>query len=93
MNETHELPINLVGLVVSTTPQNQQKLRTALDQFEGAEIHYMDNGKCVLTVEQLNPKTRLADVITDINNIPGVLSTAIAYHHFDNYLTNQEQPL
>jgi len=93
MNETCTTPINLVGLVVNSTPKAQLAVHSALKLMTGTEIHHAKEGKFVVTIEQIDQETRLADLITDINNLPGVITTSIAYHHFDGDLANQEQPL
>jgi len=93
MNDTETIPINIVGLVIRTAAKHQKDIISALENIAGTEIHHAEAGKCVVTIEQTTAEIRLADVITDINNLPGVIATSIAYHHFDGDLANQEQSL
>lgn len=85
------VPINIVGLVVQIAPQHQQTVTASLAGMAGVEVHLAENGQAVVTVDEADSGRNAVDCITDINNLKGVLSTSVAYHHFDQELVTQER--
>jgi nitrate reductase NapD len=54
---------------------------TTLAELPGTEIHQSaPDGRIVVTVEDV-PGKWAGNTLTDINNIEGVLSAALVYHH------------
>ena len=73
--------MNISGVLVATSPQNIDSLTTQLLELEGVEVHgASDAGKLVVTVETEHEGT-MADTVVAIQNISGVLSAAMIYHH------------
>ena len=89
--EVEEEKFNIVGLVVNTRVEAHDEVQSVLKTMPGVEICAAESGKLVLTVDEVECEQSLVDIITLINNIPGVLATSIAYHHFEGGLANQEK--
>jgi len=90
-DEVVEEKFNIVGLVVNVRVEKQEEIQSILDTTSGVEICAAESGKLVLTIDELDCESSLVDTITQINNIPGVLATSIAYHHFEGDLAIQEK--
>lgn len=91
--EVEEEKFNIVGLVVNTRVEAHDEVQSVLKTMPGVEICAAESGKLVLTVDEVECEQSLVDIITLINNIPGVLATSIAYHHFEGGLANQEKKI
>lgn len=75
--------MNITGIVVYASPDGIDGVRARLEEMRGVEIHAVDaNGKMVVTVEQAEGGESV-EAFDRIAGIPGVLSAALAYHHFD----------
>ncbi len=83
--------INIVGMVVNTSQDNQPQVENALTEIQGVELHASEKGKIVITVDEKDCNQPLIDTITELNNISGVIATSLAYHHFDGELPGQEK--
>ena len=81
---------NIVGIVVNTRIDELDAIQSLLDSMAGVDVCAAESGKLVITIDEAECEKMLVDTITDINNIPGVLATSIAYHHFEGGLANQE---
>ena len=71
-----------------TYPKNTEKVAANLKDFPGAEVHAKgENGSLVVTVEGLegeeNQAKRIINTITDMGNLPGVISSSLIFHHND----------
>jgi nitrate reductase NapD len=75
--------MNISGIVVHASPDKIDKVRTQLEKIPGVEVHAASaEGKMVVTIEK--PGNReTADIFEEIGRIPGILSTAMVYHHFE----------
>jgi len=91
VEKMEEEKYNIVGIVVNTRIDEQDKIQAVLDATDGVEICATESGKLVITIDDLECEQPLIDTITQINNIPGVLATSIAYHHFEGDLAIQEK--
>lgn len=71
------------SLVVHVRPERLGEVRAALEAMPGAEVHGVSSaGKLVVTLETGSQH----DVVLHmgaIGELPGVLSTALVYHHFE----------
>ena len=88
INLLEESPVNIAGVMFMVYPDNAAKVTDDLQAFPGAEIHATgENGSLVFTVEGLegetNPAKRIIDTITDMSNVPGVISSSLIFHHND----------
>jgi nitrate reductase NapD len=91
MNEIIEdEKINIVGLVVNARVDKQELILQTLASIAGVDVSTTDNGKIIITVDNEYCESTAVDTITQINNISGVMSTSIAYHHFEGGLPSKE---
>ncbi len=75
--------MNISGIVVHAHPDKLEKVRVLLEAIPGVEIHAAgQDGKMVVTIEKNNDR-ETADIFEEIGKVPGVLSTAMVYHHFE----------
>lgn len=85
-------PVNICGVLVHVVPADRFRLRDALEALPGVEVHAMaDEGKLVVVVEDTEDDLASA-TINRINDIKGVLSVALVYHHFDSELEGEIVP-
>ena len=89
INLLEETPINIAGVLFVAQPNNTNKIAKELADFPGAEVHEIaDNGSMVVTIEEndLNRGEKgkgLINTITDMSNLPGVISSSLIFHHND----------
>jgi len=75
--------MNISGVVVRTFPQDSERVTRALSRLAGVEVHgASDDGRLVVTVEQASDRLT-ADILTAMQNLPGVLSASMIYHQFE----------
>jgi len=73
--------MNISGVLVATSPRNIEQLSGELVRLPGVEVHGAnDLGKLVVTVETEH-EGQMADTVVAIQNLRGVLSAAMIYHH------------
>ena len=75
--------MNISGIVVHASPDKTDLVRAQLGKIPGVEVHAASaEGKMVVTIEK--PCDReITDIFDEIGKTPGVLSTAMVYHHFE----------
>jgi nitrate reductase NapD len=89
INLLEEEPINIAGVLFVAQPDKTEQVSVALAAFPGAELHEIgDNGSMVMTIEE-NEENKgekgkgLINTITDMSNLPGVISSSLIFHHND----------
>ncbi|HLO78738.1 MAG TPA: chaperone NapD [Magnetospirillum sp.] len=83
---------NVCGVLVHARPDLRHAVAEALENLPGVEVHIVsDEGKLVLTVEDAGG-TWAGATIDQFIRIQGVLSVALAYHHFDSELEGETVP-
>ena len=75
--------LNICGCLVHTMPDMTERVIAAIIATGGGEVHAHDNGRIVVTVEDTADQ-RASDQIMAIHQIPGVLTVALTYHHFED---------
>ena len=76
--------MNISGVLVKAYPQHIQSVWQELKLIEGVEVHGSnDDGRMVVTVEQDDTR-ELSNMIASMNDVPGVLSTSMIYHQFED---------
>jgi nitrate reductase NapD len=89
INLLEETPINIAGVLFVAQPNNTNKIAKELADFPCAEVHEIaDNGSMVVTIEEndLNRGEKgkgLINTISDMSNLPGVISSSLIFHHND----------
>lgn len=85
-------PVNICGVLVHARPDLLPAVEAALGRLPGTEIHAAaDEGKLVVVVED-TADALAGNTINRINDIQGVLSVALVYHHFDSELEGEIVP-
>ena len=80
--------MDISGVLVRAYPEHIQSVSDALAQIESVEVHgNNEDGRIVVTVEQENAG-KLSDLLVLMQDLPGVLSTSMIYHQFEE--TNLE---
>ncbi|MBE9568435.1 MAG: chaperone NapD [Proteobacteria bacterium] len=76
--------MNISGVVVKAYPEKIISIEEVLTTMEGVEVHgNNEDGRIVVTVEQ-ESANKVSDILVEIQQVPGVLSAAMVYHHFDD---------
>jgi len=76
--------MNISGVLVRAWPAQIAGVRAQLEAQPGVEVHAVsEDGRLVVTVEEESDRL-LADRITQFNEITGVLSAAMIYHHHES---------
>ena len=75
--------MNIAGGVIHARPEKLAGVEAQLLGLPGVEIHATaDDGRMVVTVEDEAP--RLADTVMGLQDVDGVLSASLIYHHFED---------
>ena len=75
--------MNICGCLVHATPELASSAITAMKTIKGVEVHARsDDGRIVVVVED-TPERFASETIMDLHQIPGVISLALTYHHFE----------
>jgi len=80
--------LHVAGIVVHAPSGRIAAVRRAIEGVAGTEIHAEGNGKLVVTVEAASA-IDLADRVTAIGRLDGVLAAAPVYHHAE---TSEDTP-
>ena len=72
--------MNISGVIVYAAPKQVDSVAKSLSAIEGVEVHAVEDGKLVVTVEHNNINA-LADQVMQFQDIPGVMSVAMVYQH------------
>jgi nitrate reductase NapD len=76
-NEAH-----VSSLVLHVRPENLYEVRAALAEMPGVEIPAEAGGKLVVTLETAS-EAEIVMRMNEISLLPGVLSTALVFHHVE----------
>jgi len=72
--------MHIAGVIVHTRPENSDRVKAAIFSMEGAEIHGIEGGRMVVTVESDDYRVT-SDKVLELHQIDGVLSAALVYQH------------
>lgn len=76
--------MNISGVLIHARPENCEKIKQQLEQLDGVEVHISTaDGKLVVTLEASGDRTA-ADTVYQLQDMPGVISASMVYHHFDD---------
>lgn len=76
--------MNISGVLVRTYPENIESVWKTLADIDGVEVHGNNtDGRIVVTVEQ-NNAGQMSDMLVRMHDVPGVLSTSMIYHQFED---------
>jgi periplasmic nitrate reductase NapD len=75
--------MNISGVLVRAYPKHLDAVWRALSGLDGVEVHGANqDGRMVVTVEQQG-EGELADLLVQMQGVPGVLSASMIYHQFE----------
>jgi periplasmic nitrate reductase NapD len=75
--------MNICGVLVHAVPTDVIAVAAALAQLPGVELHgEADAGRLIVTVED-SADAPASDSLARIHALPGVVSAALVYHHFE----------
>ncbi|MBF0265060.1 MAG: chaperone NapD [Gammaproteobacteria bacterium] len=73
--------MNICGILIHIKPENEQIMRSRLEEIDGVEIHAVSpEGQMVTTLEEIEEDTT-GDKLFAIQRMEGVLSASMIYHH------------
>lgn len=82
--------MNIAGVLIHAYPKFIQKVSDQLLKISGVEVHAAtDEGKIVVTAENDNDRA-LADTVMKFQDLDGVLSASMIYHHYECDPSEQE---
>ena len=76
--------IHICGLVVHCKPELVSSVSAQLDSITGVEVRIAENNGKLITILEAEGDQQFNDCIEQISRTPGVLNTALAYHHFED---------
>lgn len=92
INLLEEEPVNIAGVLFVAQPEKVTHVAKELGDFPGAEVHVADDkGNMVVTIEEGNKDQSLIEIITNMSNVPGVISSSLIYHHNDAGLPQHQE--
>lgn len=75
--------MNICGVLVHALPKKGKDVATAIAGLDGAELHdTIPDGRMIVTVEDTDDNSA-GDTVLALHRLPGVLSAALVYHHFE----------
>jgi periplasmic nitrate reductase NapD len=75
--------MNICGVLVHARPDAAGEVAAALALLPGVELHAHPNaGRLIVTVEDTEQASAM-DGLARIHALPGVVSAALVYHHFE----------
>lgn len=83
--------MNVASLVLRAHPHHVAGLRRALASIPGSEVHAVERGRVVVTVED-TPGHACADALLKVQQLDHVISLTLAYEHSESDSTPQELP-
>ena len=73
--------MHITSCIVHARPENAASVQTALEEFEGVEVHGgQEQGKLIVTVE-VPQGAEAADIISKFHDVKGVANAVMVYHH------------
>ncbi len=82
--------MNIAGVVVDALPNRNDHVERQLVLMDGVEVHAIsEQGRMVVTVEGHN-QNAVADVVTAMHSLEGVLAAAMVYHNFEQSCSSTE---
>ncbi len=84
--------MNICGCLIHVPPKSADDTRDRINAVDGAEVHAAtDDGRLVVVVED-TPERLASETIMDLHQIPGVISVALTYHHFEDLAETHPRP-
>ena len=85
--------MNICGILVHSRPENTDVVRERLTNITGIEVHGInEDGRMVITLEEDN-EDRMADTLMSLQDVDGVVSASMIYHHREEDEETREEVL
>ena len=82
--------MNISGVLVRSLPENIDAVTVRLEAITGVEVHGANpDGRLVVTVED-DAAGYTADTVVRFQDVEGVISTSLVYHHCEDEQDLQE---
>lgn len=75
---------NVCGLVVHVAPGATERAIAAIAALPGCDVHLEAEGGRLIVTAIDTGDTLAIDQVAEINRVPGIVSTSLAYHHIDD---------
>jgi nitrate reductase NapD len=80
---------HVASYVVSTRPDDADRVAGRIESMPGLEVHAREQGKLVVTAEA-DSIGKLADVADELTGIEAVVTVAPVYHEYDEAAGKRE---
>lgn len=85
--------MNIAGVIVNALPGASRGVQQRLVLLPGVEVHAVsEQGRMVVTIESANERA-VADLVTAMHALEGVLSASMVYHSFNEVMDETEGSL
>lgn len=74
--------MNICGVLVHVSRARTDEVERALAAVPGVDLHGGADGRLVITIED-QASASAADSLRQIQLLPGVVTAALVYHHFE----------
>ena len=75
--------MNVIGVLVNTTPAAEAEVAAHLAAMPGVEVHVTSgDGRLVVTATDVGPLFA-SDSLMAMNHVPHVVGTSLVYHQFE----------
>ena len=74
--------VHISSALVHVRPEQMEEVALAVSALDGAELHFAGSGKMIVTLEAATSGA-IADRLTAIGRLPGVLAATLVYHEVD----------
>ncbi len=76
---------SVAGLIIHVMPEHLTRVISMLAKMPGTEVHgHSNDGKVIVTIEELPHQKTLIKTITTINQLDGVVSSSLIYTHSED---------
>ncbi len=82
--------MNVIGVLVQTTPEREAEVGARLSEMPGVEIHASaGDGRLVVTATDVG-ELFASDSLMAMNHVPHVVGTSLVYHAFEPDVSEPE---
>ena len=81
---------SLAGVSTSSRTRNTSAVCADLEKIHGLEIHSRTDDGCLIITLDEPDNSKAADVLLNLGNLDGVLSTSLVYNNFDDDFADEE---
>ena len=76
--------INVCGVLLHAAPGRAEDIRCVLEHMPGVEVHAVtEDHRRVVVCEQVPDGPSMADTVTGLDKVDGVLNVSLVYQHHE----------